>query len=318
MLMQIDKPNITYQESNNGSTAKFVIEPLDNGFGNTIGNAMRRVLLGGMPGAAPVAIRIQGVAHEFSTISGVTEDVADIILNLKELIVKTQDTSPDFKSTIYLRAQGPCNVTAGDITLNDQVEVLNPDLHICTLADKASIDMEIIIGRGRGYVLADDNKDVCDSIGYIAIDSIFSPVKTVEYHVENARVGQNMHFDRLILDVETNGSLSAVDVTSLAAKLLNDHLHMFIELVEGMDDGETLKAKEKDATKKVLDTSIADLELSVRSTNCLKRASILTVGDLVSKTYKELSKVRNLGSKALEEIIQKIESRGLSMKNDEE
>lgn len=318
MLMQIDKPNITYQESNNGSTAKFVIEPLDNGFGNTIGNAMRRVLLGGMPGAAPVAIRIQGVAHEFSTISGVTEDVADIILNLKELIVKTQDTSPDFKSTIYLRAQGPCNVTAGDITLNDQVEVLNPDLHICTLADKASIDMEIIIGRGRGYVLADDNKDVCDSIGYIAIDSIFSPVKTVEYHVENARVGQNMHFDRLILDVETNGSLSAVDVTSLAAKLLNDHLHMFIELVEGMDDGETLKAKEKDVTKKVLDTSIADLELSVRSTNCLKRASILTVGDLVSKTYKELSKVRNLGSKSLEEIIQKIESLGLSMKNDEE
>ena len=318
MLMQIDKPNITYQESNNGSTAKFVIEPLDNGFGNTIGNAMRRVLLGGMPGAAPVAIRIQGVAHEFSTISGVTEDVADIILNLKELIVKTQDTSPDFKSTIYLRAQGPCNVTAGDITLNDQVEVLNPDLHICTLADKANIDMEIIIGRGRGYVLADDNKDVCDSIGYIAIDSIFSPVKTVEYHVENARVGQNMHFDRLILDVETNGSLSAVDVTSLAAKLLNDHLHMFIELVEGMDDGETLKAKEKDATKKVLDTSIADLELSVRSTNCLKRASILTVGDLVSKTYKELSKVRNLGSKSLEEIIQKIESLGLSMKNDEE
>lgn len=318
MLMQIDKPNITYQESNNGSTAKFVIEPLDNGFGNTIGNAMRRVLLGGMPGAAPVAIRIQGVAHEFSTISGVTEDVADIILNLKELIVKTQDTSPDFKSTIYLRAQGPCNVTAGDITLNDQVEVLNPDLHICTLADKASIDMEIIIGRGRGYVLADDNKDVCDSIGYIAIDSIFSPVKTVEYHVENARVGQNMHFDRLILDVETNGSLSAVDVTSLAAKLLNDHLHMFIELVEGMDDGETLKAKEKDATKKVLDTSIDDLELSVRSTNCLKRASILTVGDLVSKTYKELSKVRNLGSKSLEEIIQKIESLGLSMKNDEE
>lgn len=318
MLMQIDKPNITYQESNNGSTAKFVIEPLDNGFGNTIGNAMRRVLLGGMPGAAPVAIRIQGVAHEFSTISGVTEDVADIILNLKELIVKTQDTSPDFKSTIYLRAQGPCNVTAGDITLNDQVEVLNPDLHICTLADKASIDMEIVIGRGRGYVLADDNKDVCDSIGYIAIDSIFSPVKTVEYHVENARVGQNMHFDRLILDVETNGSLSAVDVTSLAAKLLNDHLHMFIELVEGMDDGETLKAKEKDATKKVLDTSIADLELSVRSTNCLKRASILTVGDLVSKTYKELSKVRNLGSKSLEEIIQKIESLGLSMKNDEE
>ena len=318
MLMQIDKPNITYQESNNGSTAKFVIEPLDNGFGNTIGNAMRRVLLGGMPGAAPVAIRIQGVAHEFSTISGVTEDVADIILNLKELIVKTQDTSPDFKSTIYLRAQGPCNVTAGDITLNDQVEVLNPDLHICTLADKASIDMEIIIGRGRGYVLADDNKDVCDSIGYIAIDSIFSPVKTVEYHVENARVGQNMHFDRLILDVETNGSLSAVDVTSLAAKLLNDHLHMFIELVEGMDDGETLKAKEKDATKKVLDTSIAVLDLSVRSTNCLKRASILTVGDLVSKTYKELSKVRNLGSKSLEEIIQKIESLGLSMKNDEE
>ncbi len=318
MLMQIDKPNMTYQESNNGSTAKFVIEPLDSGFGTTIGNALRRVLLGGMPGAAAVAIRIQGVQHEFSTISGVTEDVADIILNLKNLIVKTLDTSPDFKSTVYLRAKGPCDVTAGDITLNDQVEVLNPDLHICTLAEGANLDMEIIIGRGRGYVLANENKDVCDSIGYIAIDSIFSPVKSVEYHVENARVGQNMHFDRLILEVTTNGSLSAVDVTSLASKLLNDHLHMFIELVEGMDEGEMLKAKEKDATKKVLDTSITDLELSVRSTNCLKRASIMSVGDLISKTYKELSKVRNLGSKSLEEIVQKIESLGLSMKNDDE
>lgn len=316
--MQIDKPNMTYEESNNGSTAKFVIEPLDSGFGTTIGNALRRVLLGGMPGAAAVAIRIQGVQHEFSTISGVTEDVADIILNLKNLIVKTNDTSPDFKSTVYLRAKGPCDVTAGDITLNDQVEVLNPDLHICTLAEGANLDMEIIIGRGRGYVLANENKDVCDSIGYIAIDSIFSPVKSVEYHVENARVGQNMHFDRLILEVTTNGSLSAVDVTSLASKLLNDHLHMFIELVEGMDEGEMLKAKEKDATKKVLDTSITDLELSVRSTNCLKRASIMTVGDLISKTYKELSKVRNLGSKSLEEIVQKIESLGLSMKNDDE
>lgn len=318
MLMQIDKPNMTYEESNNGSTAKFVIEPLDSGFGTTIGNALRRVLLGGMPGAAAVAIRIQGVQHEFSTISGVTEDVADIILNLKNLIVKTLDTSPDFKSTVYLRAKGPCDVTAGDITLNDQVEILNPDLHICTLAEGANLDMEIIIGRGRGYVLANENKDVCDSIGYIAIDSIFSPVKSVEYHVENARVGQNMHFDRLILEVTTNGSLSAVDVTSLASKLLNDHLHMFIELVEGMDEGEMLKAKEKDATKKVLDTSITDLELSVRSTNCLKRASIMTVGDLISKTYKELSKVRNLGSKSLEEIVQKIESLGLSMKNDDE
>ncbi len=191
-------------------------------------------------------------------------------------------------------------------------------MHICTLAEGANLDMEIIIGRGRGYVLANENKDVCDSIGYIAIDSIFSPVKSVEYHVENARVGQNMHFDRLILEVTTNGSLSAVDVTSLASKLLNDHLHMFIELVEGMDEGEMLKAKEKDATKKVLDTSITDLELSVRSTNCLKRASIMSVGDLISKTYKELSKVRNLGSKSLEEIVQKIESLGLSMKNDDE
>ena len=318
MLIQIDKPNISFQESNNGASARFVIEPLDSGFGITIANSMRRVLLGGMPGAAPVAIRIQGVSHEFSTIPGVTEDVADIILNLKSLIVKTQDTSPDFKSTIYLRAQGPCDVTAGDITLNDQVEILNPDLHICTLADKASIDMEIIIGRGRGYVLAESNKDVCDSIGYIAVDSIFSPVKTVEPHVENARVGQNMNYDRLILDVTTNGSLSAVEVTSLAAKLLNDHLNMFIELVEGMGDGDTLKAKEKDATKKILDTSITDLELSVRSTNCLKRASIMTVGDLIAKTYRELSKVRNLGSKSLEEIVQKIESLGLTMKNDDE
>jgi len=317
-MMQIDMPNITCEESKNGSVAKFVVEPLERGFGTTIGNAMRRVLLGGLPGAAPVAIRIQGVQHEFSTIPGVTEDVADIILNLKTLIVSTNNTDIQFKSTVFLKAKGPCEVTAGDITLNEEVEVINPDLHICTLADGATIDMEIVIGRGRGYVLAKDNKECCDSIGYIAIDSIFTPVRSVNYIVDGARVGQDMHYDKLTLEVETNGATSAKEVTSLSGKIVNDYMSLFINLIDGMGDGSILVAKEEDDQKKVLDMSIAELELSVRSTNCLKRANIMTVGDLTCKTLKELSKVRNLGSKSLEEIVQKIESLGLTLKNDDE
>ncbi len=317
-MMQIEMPNITCEESKNGSVAKFVVEPLERGFGTTIGNAMRRVLLGGLPGAAPIAVRIQGVQHEFSTIPGVTEDVADIILNLKTLIVRTTNTDAGFRSTVFLRAKGPCEVTAGDISLNDEVEVINPDLHICTLADGAVLDMEIVIGTGRGYVLAKDNKDACDSIGFIAMDSIFTPVKSVNYVVDSARVGQDMHFDKLTLEVVTNGATSAKEVTSLSGKIVNDYMSLFINLIDGMGEGSVLVAKEEDNQKKVLDMSIAELELSVRSTNCLKRANIMTVGDLTNKTHKELSKVRNLGSKSLEEIIQKIESLGLSLKNDDD
>ncbi|MBQ7977961.1 MAG: DNA-directed RNA polymerase subunit alpha [Clostridia bacterium] len=317
-MMQIDKPIIKFEESNGGAVAKFTIEPLERGFGTTIGNAMRRVLLGGLPGAAPVAIRIQGVQHEFSTIPGVDLDVADIVLNIKTLIVRTENTDPDFRATLTLRVKGPCDVRAGDIICPDGVEVINSDMVLCHLTSGASLDMEIIIGRGRGYVLAKDNKDACDSIGFIAVDSIFSPVKAVEYHVESARVGQNINFDKLTMEVTTNGAITAKEVTSLSAKVLNDHLGLFIELIENMSSQSFLIAKEEDEQKKILDMSIADLELSVRSTNCLKRANINNVGDLTSKTHKELAKVRNLGNKSLEEIIQKIEQLGFTLKNDDE
>ena len=317
-MMQIDKPNIKFEESNNGAVAKFTIEPLERGFGTTIGNAMRRVLLGGLPGAAPIAIRIQGVQHEFSTVPGVDLDVADIVLNIKTLIVRTENKDTDFRATLNLRAKGPCVDTAGDIVAPEGVEIINTDLVICNLSAGATFDMEIIVGRGRGYVLAKDNKDACDSIGFIAVDSIFSPVKLVEYHVDSARVGQNINFDKLTLEVTTNGAISAKEVTSLSAKILNDHLNLFIELIENMSSQSFLVAKEEDQQKKILDMSINELELSVRSTNCLKRANINNVGDLTSKTHKELAKVRNLGNKSLEEIIQKIEQLGLTLKNDEE
>ncbi len=317
-MMQIDKPSIKFEESNDNAVAKFTIEPLERGFGTTIGNAMRRVLLGGLPGAAPVAIRIQGVQHEFSTIPGVDLDVADIVLNIKSLIVRTDDTDPSFQATLTLRVKGPCTVTAGDIITPENVEIINTDLEICHISAGATLDMEIIIGRGRGYVLAKDNKDVCDSIGFIAVDSIFSPVKSVEYHVESARVGQNINFDKLSMEVVTNGATSAKEVTSLSAKILNDHLNLFIELVESMADQSFLVAKEEDNQKKILDMAITELELSVRSTNCLKRANINNVGDLTAKTHKELAKVRNLGNKSLEEIIQKIEDLGLKLKDEDE
>ncbi|MCL2540000.1 MAG: DNA-directed RNA polymerase subunit alpha [Firmicutes bacterium] len=317
-MMQIEKPRINFQEASGGTTAKFVIEPLERGFGTTLGNAMRRVLLGSLPGAAPVAVRIQGVQHEFSTIKGVVEDVADIVLNLKTLIVKTISTDPDFKSTIRLKKSGAGEVTAADIAVNDQVEVVNPELHICTMSAGASLDMEIVIGRGRGYVLAKENKDATDSIGFIAMDSIFTPVKAVNYTVESARVGQSINFDKLTLEVTTNGSISAKEVTSLAGKVINDHVKLFIDLVAEMNANEILITRQEDKQQKVLEMTIGDLELSVRSTNCLKRANILTVEDLTKKTSKELAKVRNLGLKSLEEVIQKLEQLGLFLRNDDD
>ncbi len=317
-MMQINKPSIKFEESNNSAVAKFTIEPLERGFGTTIGNAMRRVLLGGLPGAAPMAIRIQGVQHEFSVVPGVDLDVADIILNIKSLIVRTQITDPAFRANLSLKVKGPRVVTAGDIVTPEGVDIMNPDLVLCTVSAGATFDMEMVVGRGRGYVLAKDNKDACDSFGFIAVDSIFSPVKAVEYHVESARVGQNINFDKLTMEVTTNGATSAKEVTSLAAKVLNDHLSLFIELVENMADQSFLVAKEEDDQKKILDLSINELELSVRSTNCLKRANINNVGDLTSKTHKELAKVRNLGNKSLEEIIQKIEDLGLKLKEEED
>ncbi len=317
-MMQIDKPNLKFEESDDGAVAKFTIEPLERGFGITIGNAMRRVLLGGLPGAAPVAIRIQGVQHEFSAVPGVDLDVADIVLNIKSLIVRTDNTDPTFKATLNVRVKGPCDVRGGDIVCPAGVEIINSDMILCHVAEGATFDMEIIVARGRGYVLAKDNKEYCDSIGFIAVDSIFSPVKKAEYHTESARVGQNINFDKLIMEVETNGSTTAKEVASLSAKVLNDHLAMFIELVEDMSSQYCLVTKEEDEHQKILDMSINELDLSVRSTNCLKRANINNVGDLTAKTHKELAKVRNLGNKSLEEIVKKIEQLGLKMREDEE
>ncbi len=317
-MMEIEKPRITAEESNNGASAKFIVEPLERGFGITLGNCLRRVLLGGLPGAAAVAIRIEGVQHEFSTIKGVAEDVTDIVLNLKNMAVKTTVLDPDFKTTIHLSAKGPKEVKASDITLNDQVEILNPDLHICTLDDNASIEMDIIIGRGRGYVPANQNKDPEQPIGYIAIDSIFTPVKSVNYSVSSARVGQKIDYDKLVLEVTTNGTISAREIVSLAAKVMQDHTMLFVELVEYMSGMDILVSREENKQVKVLEMPIEDMDLSVRSYNCLKRANINTIEDLTKKSKDDMLKVRNLGLKSLEEVILKLEGYGLSLRNDEE
>jgi len=316
--MEIEKPKITCEESDNASFARFIVEPLDRGFGLTIGNALRRTLLGALPGAAPVAIRINGVQHEFSTIKGVVEDVIDIVLNIKCLAVKTNNLDKDFKTTLRINKYEAGEISARDIEPNDEVEILNPDLHICTLDEGAKFEMEIIVGRGRGYVSADLNKDETQDIGYIAVDSIFSPVKKVNYNVEIARVGQNMNFDKLTLEVETNGTLTAREVVSLSAKIIQDHTNLFVELVESMKDLSILQAREDEKQHKVLEMSIEDMDLSVRSYNCLKRANINTISDLTKKSKDDMLKVRNLGLKSLEEVIKKLEDLGLGLRNDEE
>lgn len=316
-MMEIEKPKITCEETDNGKFAKFVVEPLERGYGLTLGNAMRRTLLSALPGAAPIAIRIAGVQHEFSTIKGVTEDVIDIVLNIKSLAVKTTSLDPNFETVLYIKKYTAGEVKASDIQANAEVEILNPDLHICTMED-ASFEMEILIGRGRGYVPADINKTRIEDAGYIAVDAIYTPVKKVNYNVENARVGQSMNYDKLTIEVETNGTLSAREVTSLSAKIIQDHTQLFVELVESMQGLNILKTREEDKQQRVLEMSIEDMELSVRSFNCLKRAGINTVEDLTRKSKEDMLKVRNLGLKSLEEVIKKLEGYGLGLRNDEE
>jgi len=316
-MMEIEKPKITCEETDNGKYAKFVVEPLERGYGLTLGNAMRRTLLSALPGAAPIAIRIAGIQHEFSTIKGVTEDVIDIVLNIKSLAVKTTSLDPNFTTVLYIKKYTAGEVKASDIQANAEVEILNPDLHICTMED-ASFEMEILIGRGRGYVPADINKTRIEDAGYIAVDAIYTPVKKVNYNVENARVGQSMNYDKLTIEVETNGTLSAREVTSLSAKIIQDHTELFVELVESMQGFSVLKTREEDKQQRVLEMSIEDMELSVRSFNCLKRAGINTVEDLTKKSKEDMLKVRNLGLKSLEEVIKKLESYGLGLRNDEE
>jgi DNA-directed RNA polymerase subunit alpha len=316
-MMEIEMPKILCEETNNGRYAKFVVSPLERGYGLTIGNALRRTLLSALPGAAPIAIRIGGVQHEFSTIKGVTEDVVDIVLNIKSLAIKTTSLDPDFTTTLYIKKYTAGEVKASDIEPNPEVEILNPELHICTMED-ASFEMEILVGRGRGYVPADINKTRVDEIGWIAVDSIYTPVKKVNYTVDAARVGQRMDYDKLTIEVETNGTMSAREVTSLSAKIVQDHTQLFVDLVDSMKDMNVLKTREEDKQHKVLEMSIEDMELSVRSYNCLKRAGINTVHDLTNKSKNDMLKVRNLGLKSLDEVEKKLIDLGLSLKNDEE
>lgn len=317
-MLEIEKPKILVEENEDGTFAKFTVEPLERGYGITLGNCLRRTILSALPGAAAIGIRIDGVNHEFTTIKGIKEDVTDIVLNIKNIAIKSLDVNPDFRCSVYLRSCTPGELKAGDIETNGLVEIMNPDLHICTLDRGADLNMEIVVGRGRGYVPAIQNKGDNDPIGLIAVDSIFTPVKRVNYSVENTRVGQRIDFDKLVLEVETNGTLAAKEVVSLAGKIIDEYVMMFVGLDETMSTLNILKDDEKTEQSKVLEMSIEDMDLSVRSNNCLRRAGILTIDDLVKKSKDDMLKVKNLGSKSLDEIIKKLQSYGLNLRNEEE
>lgn len=317
-MMEIEKPRIALEESSDLREGKFIIEPLERGYGITLGNALRRVLLSALPGAAVIGVRIEGVSHEFTTIKGVKEDVADIILNLKCLNLKANYSDKSLKKTLKIERNTPGIVTAADIEIDPEVEILNPDLYICTLDEGAKLSMEMSVGRGRGYVVAENLKDDTQPIGYISIDAIFTPVKSASYAVESTRVGQSIDYDKLTLDVKTDGSLSAKDVLSLAAKAIEDHIRLFVNLSDVISGMDILVSREEDKQQKVLEMNIEDMDLSVRSYNCLKRAGIHTVEDLTKKTEDDMLKVRNLGRKSLDEVINKLKSYGLDLKSNED
>ncbi len=318
-MIEIDKPNIEIVElSTQGSRSvgKFVVEPLERGFGTTLGNSMRRVLLSSLPGYAITSVKIDGVLHEFSTIPHVKEDVTEIVLNLKGVILKIHDENP---KTLYIEASGEGEITAGDIKHDSDVEILNPELHIAYLDEGASVSMELTADNGRGYVPCDRNKQIMElPIGTIAIDSIYTPVLKVNYTVENTRVGQQTDLDKLILDVETDGTIPADEAASLAAKILNDHLKLFVDLSEEVGSKEIMVEKDDDGKEKVLEMTIEELDLSVRSFNCLKRAGINTVEDLIGKSEEDMMKVRNLGRKSLDEVVAKLASLGFRLSKEED
>ena len=316
--MEMERPKITCEETNNGAFARFVVEPLEKGYGITLGNAMRRTLLSSLPGSAPIAVRIAGVAHEFSTIKGVTEDVVDIILNLKTLAVKCENKNKDFITYLHLRKTGAGEVTAKDFESNSDVEILTPDLHICTMDDGAVLDMDVMIGNGRGYVPSNVNKTKFDNIDFIAIDSIFSPVKAVNFNVESTRVGQSVNYDKLTLEVETNGTTSAREIVALSGKIVMEHVGLFVELCAQLGSADILVSREEDKQVKIMELPIEEMDLSVRSYNCLKRAGINTVEDLTKKSRADMLKVKNLGIKSIDEVIAKLESYGLSLCKDED
>ena len=315
-MIEIEKPKVDIVElGEDYRYGKFVIEPLERGYGITIGNALRRILLSSLPGVAVNSIRIDGVLHEFSTVPGVKEDVTEIILTLKEL---SANIDGEGSRTLKIQAQGPCTVTGADIICPPDVEILNKDLVIATLDDNAKFNMDINIDKGRGYVPAEENKTENMPIGVLPVDSIYTPVEKVSYHVENTRVGQKSDYDKLTLEVWTNGSINPQEGISLAAKVLVEHLNLFIDLTEHVSNVEIMVEKEEDQKEKVLEMTIEELDLSVRSYNCLKRAGINTVEELANKSEDDMMKVRNLGKKSLEEVIQKLEELGLGLKPSEE
>lgn len=314
-MVEIEKPRIVCMDSpEDPAYGKYVVEPLERGYGTTLGNSLRRVLLSSLPGTAATSIKIAGVQHEFSTIPGVTEDVTEIVLNVKRIIAKLHCQGV---KTVYIDAIGPCEVTAGDIKADGEVEIVNPDLHICTLGPDATFNMEITMSHGRGYVSADRNKNPQTVIGVIPIDSIYTPVYKVNYTVENTRVGNMTDYDKLTLEVWTDSTISARDAVSLGAKILSDHLGLFTNLSETVANRSTVVEKHESSTNKVLQMTIDELDLSVRSFNCLKRANINTVEDLISKTGEDMMKVRNMGKKSLDEVQKKLEMMGLSLASDD-
>lgn len=315
-MLEIEKPKIEIVELSEDNTyGKFVVEPLERGYGITLGNSLRRILLSSLPGAAVTSVKIEGVLHEFSTVPGVLEDVTDVILNLKGLNIKMHT---DELKVLRIEAEGEQMVTAGSILADADVEILNPDLHIATLAANGRLFAEITVEKGRGYVSADKNKKADHVIGVIPVDSSFTPVNRVNYIVEDTRVGQVTDYDKLSLEVWTDGSIRPDEATSLSAKILSEHLRLFMGLTDNINDVEIMVEKDEEEKDKVLDMTIEELDLSVRSYNCLKRAGINTVAELVMKNEEDMIKVRNLGRKSLEEVIQKLEEMGLGLKKTDE
>ena len=313
-MLDFEKPKLECVEMSE-NYGKFVVEPLERGFGMTLGNSMRRVLLSSLPGVAATSIRIDGVLHEFSTIEGVKEDVTEIVLNLKGLICKLHSQGP---KKVVIDAAGECEVTAGDILPDSDVEIINPELHLATLDENGKLHMEIMLDHGRGYVVADRNKRPDMPIGEIAVDSIYTPITKVNFTVDNTRVGQITDYDKLTLEIWTNGSIKPDEAASYAAKILTEHLMLFINLTDRIQGVEIMVEKEESKKEKILEMNIEDLDLSVRSYNCLKRAGINTVEELVQRDEDEMMKVRNLGRKSLEEVQQKLAQLGLSLRSKED
>ena len=313
-MLDFEKPKLECVEMSE-NYGRFVVEPLERGFGMTLGNSMRRVLLSSLPGVAATSIRIDGVLHEFSTIEGVKEDVTEIVLNLKGLICKLHSQGP---KKVVIDAAGECEVTAGDILPDSDVEIINPELHLATLDENGKLHMEIMLDHGRGYVVADRNKRPDMPIGEIAVDSIYTPITKVNFTVDNTRVGQITDYDKLTLEIWTNGSIKPDEAASYAAKILTEHLMLFINLTDRIQGVEIMVEKEESKKEKILEMNIEDLDLSVRSYNCLKRAGINTVEELVQRDEDEMMKVRNLGRKSLEEVQQKLAQFGLTLRSNED